>query len=300
MLAPLLAVTLALPATGQDTTFQLTASGSVGVTDYSSGQPDLAGARSLTGSGGLAITGFLNPVIDDDAPPSLQPFLQRAGSFSLFGGGGHTSFTRPPQLGPSGETTFGNVGVDGSGYFGRALFVGAGLSLSYATHQFVGYAEHDSFLALPLYVSAGVRWRALLVNAGWRVAPARNNEDAFAVSFWGNAYLNVYGVIGRRASIGGVVDVLDGGAAASVRFSIWTARRLGFGVSGGGGHAAPAAPARAYDFARGRVFAEVWVAPRAALSLVYELAWTRYVATTVPSSDAIMHGVSLEVTGRPW
>src|SRR5262249_39120293 len=69
-------------------------SGSIFTVSYD-GYPDVHGNDA---SGGVSLTHYLTPVVDDGAPRSLQPFLQRVSTISAsIGGGGFV--TRNPDGG---------------------------------------------------------------------------------------------------------------------------------------------------------------------------------------------------------
>src|SRR5262245_26484257 len=121
----LLVVTLAMPATGQQTRLELTASGSVGYTGHTytpaGFPPGIVSTNSHETSGGADVTAvlYLRPVADDDAAPSLQPFLQRTNRFSLGGGGGAFAVADDlggPLQGRRGSN--GNAWLSVDGYFG--------------------------------------------------------------------------------------------------------------------------------------------------------------------------------------
>src|SRR5262249_37710762 len=69
-----------------------------------------------------------------------------------------------------------------------------------------------SELTLNPSLAAGVRWRDLLVSAGWNVTAFRLRDRDLSVRFWGGAFVSLRAVIDRRIDLAVRVEVLDGGA----------------------------------------------------------------------------------------
>jgi hypothetical protein len=94
MLATLLAVTLALPASGEASRAELTAAGQLDLHALAAKSADLTGA-GMGAAGSVGVTVFGRRLVDDDAAPTLQEFLQRAPRFHVEGGGGGASIRWP-------------------------------------------------------------------------------------------------------------------------------------------------------------------------------------------------------------
>jgi hypothetical protein len=78
----------------------------------------------------------------------------------------------------------------------------------YESYQYVGDG-HGTFLSLPLFATLGVRWRELLVNAGWSITPGKFNDDSFSVPFWrprGAVGTAAFVRLRLRQAVGGGVD----------------------------------------------------------------------------------------------
>src|SRR5579884_2700108 len=136
VISALLTLALALPPTGEAS--QLSLDLSANFTYFSLSWPVSTGAlagdgRAVEGGGSFAATFYLGrPVIDDDAPLSLQPFLQRASVVTLALAGSGFSLTSPgfDRTGSSGL-----VSADVAGYVTRRLYLGADVGLEFDRAQ---------------------------------------------------------------------------------------------------------------------------------------------------------------------
>src|SRR5437762_2450425 len=84
---PLLVMTLALAPSNQSYRFNVYAAGHLDVTTFD----DSSGYRDRGGRGGLGVGIYLRRLVDDDAPPSLQAYLQRTPVLHVDAGGGGSS-----------------------------------------------------------------------------------------------------------------------------------------------------------------------------------------------------------------
>ncbi|HEX9104687.1 MAG TPA: hypothetical protein VF997_20895, partial [Polyangia bacterium] len=188
---PLLVTTLALAPTGGSSRFELGLGAEVDTTSTTVPQAHDEDSLSAGGQGGAGLTVFGRRVVDDDAPPALQPYLQRAAQLHVDGGGGGATFSRvaTSQL-PGNDRTIGWAGVDASGYADR--FYGyLGLGVRYLSQSSGTFTS----LTLPIDLAAGVRFGDARVLLGWSVAPTRYGNDVFRVPFWGGVYARAYGVV---------------------------------------------------------------------------------------------------------
>jgi len=299
--ASLLVITLAMPATGQQTRLELTASGNVTYTGYThtTGLATSGGPHDLIGGADVTAVLYLRRLVDDDAAPSLQPFLQRASRFSLGGGGvafasDYISFagTTVQRRGAGGDAW---LSLDG--YFGpsQALYGSIGFevrSSSYADDR----APSHRTLDLPLWVSLGVRWRDLRVRAGWSITPRQLDDDVFRVAFWGGASFHIYGVVKRWLELSAETFVLDGGASARGGATLWLKRRFGVDLGVGGGRFSPYRPYRAdIDWVHGDIGLTAWITPRLAANAAYSAEWTQYPSGSI----GISHFVTVRFITRP-
>jgi hypothetical protein len=291
VLAPLLVVLSALPASGGTSRLELWAgltldAGSNGnALAYSSAGGWLGGDLSL----GVAVFG--HRVKDDDAPPALQPFLQRTGRYSLqVSGGGQSIQTGTILVAPTG--TLGltrsswarfDTSLSAAGYVSW-VFLSAGLDVDYRAWHNVSYGgfaparDVSEILAHPWF-EVGGRWRDLLLYAGWGVWPVHQNS-VDTVRFWGTAFFGAHTVIRRFVDLGVRLDVLDGGAVIEGDVTVWLRRRLALGASLHGGRGAFVDFPTVYDRAGGSAELVYWFTPRVALSVAYAPLWQHTVQTS--------------------
>ena len=120
------------------------------------------------GNFGGAFEIFFHPLRDDDAPYALQPFLQRASTFTVSGSGGGTSF-------PRGKREVGDLNLAIDGYLHRnvALFAEFG----FTTDQDTG---HPRSWTLPVRVTKPLR--CLLKNRSASTTPAAPPSIAYGLS----------------------------------------------------------------------------------------------------------------------
>ena len=280
---PLLVTTLALTPSGGDSRFEL----SLG-TDIQASPvvyPDIGGSPAssalfTSGEGHGGLTAFSRRVVDDAAPPSLQPFLQRVGTLHISGGGGGSSFS-PAEGSPIArdESAFGHVDVSAEAYFTRWFYGYLSAGVGYSNELVVTTLANSTLatsLTIPIDVALGLRLGDVLVTAGWRVTPTRDNSDSFQVPFWGGATLHGYAVVRRRVSLSAGVDVEDHGAFAYGGATVYLLRRFGVGAFVRGGQLHPDSVAYATDHAGAGLSFEAWSSARAAFAVSYSLDWYRF------------------------
>src|SRR5262245_35244367 len=231
--APLLVMTLALAPSNQSYRFDVHATGHLDVFTVD----DVAGYRDLGGRGGLGVDVYLHRLVDDDAPPSLQAYLQRTPLLQVdAGGGGSRASWKDPV--PSHSTAQGWASVSISGYAGW-LYAAAHVGVDYVSshsrlYTIGGGGTSDSSgtsIAIPVDAALGVRWRDTLITAGWGVSPTRSGPNDmlgdFRVPFWGGARASVTTVLRRQLELDAGVSVLENGAAAGGEATLYLRRRLG-------------------------------------------------------------------------
>jgi hypothetical protein len=187
---------------------------------------DLDGARA---SASLAVTRFLKPVLRDDAPISLQPFLQRAGSvsLSLIGGGFVTDdpFARDRTdlyVGP-------RLGADV--YLAHFLALTASGSYYFDALDDVGVRQRTHGLAASAGV--GLRIRDVRLDVAYT---ARDNDidGTFETYRWGPVSATLFAVFDRRLALTLAGSAFEGGGSASATAGYYATNRLGLFLSGGG------------------------------------------------------------------
>lgn len=259
------------------------------------------------GGGQLAGDLYLRPLRDDDAPAPYQAFLQRATrlSFDLGGSGGvggyldqnadGTRSSEPSRI----HWSFGDAAIDG--YPLRWLFVGAGLHVR--DDYYIDLNVRSETLRLTPWAVVGLRLGDARIIAGWSVGTLRSHANVngtsqandFHVPFYGNAYLDGYFILQRRASLDLTVTVEDHGAQAHGSFSVFFARRLGVDLGVTGGSWRPSSSASGTAEVEGSVGLSWWLLSRAGVSLSYQPQWTR----ANGGIDQLNHVVELSFTVRP-
>jgi hypothetical protein len=333
-----LGIVAALAASGESTRLQLDVAFAIDARSLSATPPPVAPppGHSVGEDIGVRATIFHRRVVDDDAAPALQPYLQRLWSFSVAAGGSAGDMTYPFYvLNPVAPSALalqyhstdraGYGSLSAAGYVGRYLHLGVRFGIRYDRFEpalwgsgatIGGFGNitpissgavsvlDSSELALDGAASLGVRWRDVLVSAGWAVAPYRIGDAALHVRFWGGAFVDIRAVIRRRIDLAAHVQVLDGGALVDGSATVWLRRRFGLVIGGEGGHGAFADSPTQYDRAGGYVGVAWWLAPRVAVALRYAPAWQSPMPLVglgfvLPNSSMVQHVVTLQLTGRP-
>jgi hypothetical protein len=277
LLAPLLVTTLTLAPTGAASRIDLGVGADVALDSWRYPPPpgwfEVPGGHSTGGEAFAGMTLYLRDVVDDDAPPTLQPFLQRTSFFHLGGGGGGYSATNPSGNVPTFGSHFGDVGLSAGGYAGRWFYGYASLGVSYSEASENG-VKTSSSLSVPVDVAVGVRAGSLLLAAGWTLRPIAVDDSPFRVDFWGGVYVRAYGVVRKKLSLGALVQVLDGGAFVAGDATLYLARRFGIGTYLHGSRSTPGSLGR--DNVGTGVSFEAWINSRFALWLAYHFDWNHY------------------------
>ena len=292
---PLFAATLALAPTGNTTRLELATGG--GVQSVVVAQQPPGSGSSIGGQGGLGLTLYGHRIVDDDAPPSLQPYLQYAFQLHVDGGAGGFRYTPdPPASAPGNDSVNGYANVTASGYFDRAVYGSLALGMRYRSDS----AGSFTTLLLPMTASAGFRFGDVRLALGWSVTPTRVDAGVFKVPFWGGALAQVYAVVRRRLGLVAEVDVVDGGALAHGGVTGYFLRRFSLGASVDGGHGRQSAYAFSYDTAGGGVTFRSWIVSRVAVAVDYSFTWTRYAYANGSGEDDYTNLVGLTLVARPF
>ncbi len=295
---PLFVITLALAPTGDGSRLELGA-----VADFEGTavrvSPLVIGfggdGGALGGQAGASFTLFGRRVVDDDAPPSLQPYLQRVFTLHVDGGGGGFRFAPDVNNANGGnDSTNGYADAYAAGY-ARWLYGYVGFGMRYRSDS----PSHYSLLQLPLDVAAGVRFGDVRLSLGWSVSPTRVNEQSFGVPFWGGVYAHAFAVVRRRLALDAQVTVVDGGAAADAGATVYLARRFGVGVFARGGAGAPSELTYRYQSAGGGVSFEAWTNARTVVAITYSFDWTAYGYTQAPTENDYRSIIALSFRLRP-
>ncbi|HEX6838545.1 MAG TPA: hypothetical protein VF334_18335 [Polyangia bacterium] len=293
---PLLVTTLALAPTGNTSRLELDVGASVQSLSFTLNGGGLDDGASLGGQGGVGVTLFASRVVDDDAPPSLQPYLQAVSQLHVDGGaGGFHAQPGPASTLPPNDSHNGYADLSALGYADRLLYGYLGIGTRYRSDT----AGSFTSLALPLTVSGGVRLRDVRLSIGWSVAPTRVDDRAFEVPFWGGALAQLYAVVQRRVGLLAEVDVVEGGASARGGATGYFQRRFSAGVSVNGGHGHESAYGLTFDQAGAGVSFQAWAAPRVAVAVDYSFQWSRFAYANGASEADYTNTVGLSFAVRP-
>jgi hypothetical protein len=220
---PLLVTTLALAPTGSTSRLELSASGEFDATTFNLPPGLISDALSVGGQAGVALSLFAKRVVDDDAPPGLQPFLQRTSQLQLDAGGG--GFDLSPPISSALIPQHGSVAyadVSAFGYADRFLYASVALGIRYRNDE----RQMLTTYAIPIDAAVGARLGDARISLGWSVAPTRYNDDVFlARRFAVEAF--VRGGHGRPSDFDYSYDHAGGGLS----FEAWTSARLALAVT---------------------------------------------------------------------
>jgi hypothetical protein len=226
--------------------------------------PDLSGNRA---SGSLEAIRFLAPVVDDDAPRSLQPFLQRAGELYLSAGGGGF-VTRNP--GAPVDRTDSNLGL-GLGmdvYLSRYFALTAGLGYGYdvlhdvgvdqATHSF---SAHGGF---------GIRAGDARFDASYTFS-ANDVGGSFDPLRWGSVEITAYAVFDRRFTLNVWGVALQSGGGGGGEVGYYATRDFGFWMGAFGERGKLYTNDLVLNRYGGHAGLSYWFTPRLRLGVTYNL-----------------------------
>ena len=199
-----------------------------GAGSYSSGTSSLT---TYTGLGSASISAFVHHRLrDDDAPLSLQPYLQRTGAVSAslsFSGFSTESPTLPE---PYHGTTFGGT-LSLDAYPGEifTLWLSAGFFRSRADGGYSGNPGTE-WLLPRAEIGPGVRIDDTRVTVGYSYAPTITN-GTYDGRGLGQLYLNITTVIARRAYVSAVGELILSGGRGLLDVGVFPSRAFGLGAS---------------------------------------------------------------------
>ncbi|MCA1665079.1 MAG: hypothetical protein LC659_12560 [Myxococcales bacterium] len=295
---PLLVTTLTLAPTGTSSRVELGVAGEFDETTVGL-PPALAlssAGLSVGGKGGVGLTLFGTRVVDDDAAPALQPFLQRTAALQLDAGGGGFDLTPPDgsALVPH-HGSLAYADVSAWGYADGFLYAFVGLGLRYRSDE----RQMLTTYTIPVDVAVGARLGDARVALGWTVAPTRTNDGVFEVAFWGGAYARIFGVVNRTLALDAEVQIVDGGAGANGGATVYLARRFSIGAFARGGHGSPSDFHYSYDHAGAGVTLEARTSARFAVAVTYSIDWYKYTPVGSESENDYTNLIDLSFRLRP-
>jgi len=225
--------------------------------------------------GTFELTRFIDPVVDDGAPRSLQPFLQHASTvYGGFDAGGFV--TRPPLVGTSLVTnrtdkSFGvGLGVDVYVTPWLAYTVGAGYTYDVLHDVGIDDATHGFNAA----GGVGLRVADARFDLSYAFAATRMN-GSFVPPQWGALRLSVLAVFVRRFTLSAWGQTVERGGEGGGELGWYATQNLGFFLGGSGerGRLFTGDDVIANRFT-GDASLSWWVAPRVRLSAAYTFTYT--------------------------
>ena len=184
-----------------------------------------------TGFGSASIVAFVHHRLrDDDAPLSLQPYLQRAGAF-----GGSFSFSgfsteSPNYQEPYHGTTSGGM-LSADAYPGEifALWASASFFRSQAGGGYFGNPGTE-WLLPRAEIGPGVRIDDTRVTVGYTYAPTIT-DGSYDGRGLGQLYLRITTVIARRLYLSALGELILSGGRARLELGVFPSRVLGLGAA---------------------------------------------------------------------
>lgn len=209
-------------------------------------------ATNVLGIGRLRV--FLDPVTDDDAPPLLQPFLQRRSEVWVGGGPGYESFSQP---GSPYTILSGTLSVGGDFYVTShvALWLRVGFNRAGISQHHPSIGSH--FTDLEVAGGLALRIDDVRVGLGYVHVDTWSGSDDGVISShdtpgWGQFQLDLQTVLRRSVALALTARIWDGdsgslltagnsvGGGADGRAEWFITRNTGLALNlGGSGGAAP-------------------------------------------------------------
>jgi hypothetical protein len=183
---------------------------------------------SWGGSGTISLSGFLHHrLVEDDAPLSLQPYLQRTGAIEGTVSANGFSTDSPSYLEPyHGTTLGGSVAVDAYPTEVLTLWASAAFFRSKTGGGFGG--PGTEYLLPRLELAPGVRFGDTRGSVGYTWAPTIIN-GTYDGRGLGELFLRINSVIGRRVSLSLLGALILSGARGSLSLVVFPTRRVGLG-----------------------------------------------------------------------
>ena len=230
--------------------------------------------------GGADVTGtlFIHPLLNDDAPRSLQPFLQRASSMtlSLSGSGIQTQVSPSPGVLPSYGTVGATFSVDT--YVAGFVALAGSLGLQPAWAQSAGFGGTPSSLtlAVPMSTSVGLRANDTRIDAGYALSPSVGTySPSWNTGFQYAGFLAWRTVIHRFVRLSGSAGLIPAGARLNVAIGVYTSRL--FGITAGLGYRRGLL-ATSDMTAQDRLDADIgftrWLTETVGLNVTFTMLWT--------------------------
>jgi hypothetical protein len=218
-------------------------------------------------AGDLQVTRYLAPVVDDDAPRSLQPFLQRASVlYADVGGSGFLTWNPGGGENRTDAQVGATLGLDI--YVLRQLALTAAFGYGYdvlqdfgvddATHSFSGSA------------GLGLRFGDVRIDASYTFF-ANDTNGSFAPLRWGEVNLAVFAVIDRVLTVRPWGELIQQGGGGGVDLGAYPTRNFGVFLSGFALHGQLYMDDTLVNRYGGSAGVSYWVAPRVRVGAYYQL-----------------------------
>jgi len=286
-----MAFVLSLAPTGASSRFQLDFQG---VLWHVSPIPLSVGAssgRTVGGGAQLGLTVFGIRIIDDESPVTLQPFVQRVSSYSLFGGGQASGYLNDGSYVTSDYG--GSVDAAANIYLHRNLVLKAGFGVAQSS---AGGTTRS--LSLPTKLGFGVRFYDTEIAVIYRIAPVGQPDYygvmSWYVPFWGQVEVNAFVLVGRRVSLEASLTTQPQGASAGGRVTGYLGRRFSLSAELHGGLSRYSNDRNFVQWVGGEVGALFWTRQQVGLGLRYAPEWL----SAVSGSQVI--NVPPESTNLPY
>jgi hypothetical protein len=254
--------------------------------------PDLT-ASSTVGAVGISAQFFLSPVLDDDSPRSLQPFLQHVGSLALSispGAGSISGGSRSPfGVHGSSSEAFSSEGIGVDAYVTKVAAITATLSHSYVgtTGSFNNLTSHS----ISVSAGGGAHLGDTRLDFAYTFEASSQHGD-FATPVFGVISAGVHTVFGRHVELSLAARGFDTGLGGSGELTGYIGKSVALFIGAFGDYhrrrVAHGAPDNRYGTFAG---VGVWAGPVLHLVGSYTLS-----GFTVPSkyasADAAANGLS--------
>lgn len=255
----------------------------------------------------LQMTLFLQRVHDDDAPPALQPFLQRVAQFRV-AVGAHVGFSNIGDSDdPIAQRNDGGPIVHAAidGYVGRYLYLAAGVGYQ-LQHRWTDEGSSENVHEPSVDVAIGARFGDVRIAAvGDWILVAGDEGDGGQM---GDVGLRAHAVIRHHIELDGGAELrlwpsesrkLGMGGGGDLSATFWIARRLGLGIAGFYRQGFGSLYGIQTDTqAGGALSIQYWLSARTAVSFAYRMTWEPSPAEDSPETRIDL-GFMLRLTFRP-
>jgi len=258
------------------------------------------GLEEATGAASVALSGFLHHrLVEDDAPLSLQPYLQRAGAIEGSFSYDHFVTDRVELSGPYRiDTVGGAVSLDA--YPGGLFSLWISASFFHVQDGGGNNGWQSIVWLLPrLEIGPGIRIDATRMTLGYTYAPTIT-DGSYDGRGWGQLYLRITTVLAERVYLSLLGELILSGGRGSLEVSVFPARSVGL-------HAA-------LEYAEGAIYywghdvfrqwqptagLSWWITPSVGLRLEYRFIHSELVDDDPPGLNTInTHRVALTFRSR--